>query len=109
MTLENYIVYVKVDENSTIVDINSSAFVSDPTGWVEIDSGIGDEYHHAQGNYLPLGLVDANRVYNYKLVDGVVQERTSEEKEADLASQIPPITLEMLAECIMELSEVVYA
>ena len=47
------IVYVKVDNSGYITEINSSAFLSDTTGWTEIDQGQGDKYHHAQGNYLP--------------------------------------------------------
>lgn len=49
--MQPYIVYVKVDDQNRITVINSSAFIPDPSGWVEIDRGFGDKYHHAQGNY----------------------------------------------------------
>ena len=77
-----YKVLVRVDSAGRVVEINSSAFVQDTDGWVEIDSGFGDRYHHAQGNYLPLPLMDESGVYRYKLVDGKPVERTAEEIEA---------------------------
>ena len=76
-------VLVRVDEAGRVVAINSSAFVQDADGWVEIDSGWGDKYHHAQGNYLPGPLMDERGLYRYKLEDGAVVERTVEEMDGD--------------------------
>jgi hypothetical protein len=76
-------VLVRVDSAGRVVAINSSAFVQDTDGWTEIDSGYGDRYHHAQGNYLPGPLMDDRGVYRYKLVDGAVVERTQGEMDAD--------------------------
>ena len=81
---DNYIVYAKTDLESRIIAIDSSAFLTDFTDWVQIDEGIGDKYHHAQGNYLENGLMEENGVYNYKLVGGAPVERTEEEKQAEL-------------------------
>jgi hypothetical protein len=79
---ENFIkVYVKLDKNNVITDINSSVFLSDLTEWVEIDSGNGDKYSHSQSNYLDKGLTDSNEKYNYKLADSKVLELTDTEKE----------------------------
>lgn len=78
-----YKVLARVDSACRVVEINSSAFVQDTGGWVEIDSGWGDRYHHAQGNYLPGTLMDERGVYRYKLVDGKPIERTQEEMDAD--------------------------
>ena len=78
-----YKVLVRMDSACRVVEINSSAFVQDASGWVEIDSGYGDRYHHAQGNYLPGPLMDDRGVYRYKLVDGAVVERTQGEMDAD--------------------------
>ena len=44
---ELYTVYIQIDDASRIVAINSSAFLSSTEGWVAIDSGLGDRYHHA--------------------------------------------------------------
>lgn len=82
---ELYTVYIKINSNSEITEVNSSAFLTDTEGWVEIDSGIGDKYHHAQGNYLNKPLIDENGLYNYKLIDGNPVERTSEDKAPELA------------------------
>ena len=76
-----YKVYVKTNADSIITGINSSAFLSDTTGWIEIDEGTGDRYHHAQGNYLDNSIIDDNGIYNYKLIDGKPVLRTDEEKQ----------------------------
>ena len=39
MEQENYIVYVRTDEQSRILEANSSAFLADTTGWTAIDEG----------------------------------------------------------------------
>ncbi|SHK79003.1 hypothetical protein [Desulforamulus aeronauticus] len=88
--IDNYIVYVKTDENSNITAINSSAFLQDTTDWNKIDEGIGDVYHHAQGNYLEKGLFDNNGCYNYKLVDSIILERTDEEKQIEISVRPVP-------------------
>lgn len=87
MEMRPYIVYVKVDESNRITTINSSAFLTDTIGWVQIDSGYGDRYHHAQGNYLPGPLYNDLGICRYKLVDGKVRWRTQEEMDADY---VPP-------------------
>lgn len=82
-----YIVYVKLDDANRITAINSSAFLPDATGWTQIDSGFGDRYHHAQGNYFPKPVTDDRGICRYKLVDGAVVERSVEEMDADW---VPP-------------------
>ena len=39
-----YKVYVKTNADGIITAVNSSAFISDSTGWTEIDEGTGDRY-----------------------------------------------------------------
>lgn len=90
MMEQPYKVLVRVDSACRVVAINSSAFVQDTDGWVEIDSGYGDRYHHAQGNYLPGPLYDDRGICRYKLVDGAVIERTQEEMDADYAARPAP-------------------
>ena len=77
--MEIYIVYVKTNENDYITAVNSSAFITDTTDWVEIDSGYGDKYHHAQGNYFSKPIIDDNGCYCYKLVNNKPVECTIEE------------------------------
>ena len=79
-----YTVYAETNENGIITAINSSAFLTDTTGWIEIDEGEGDKYHHAQSNYLPAGLTDENGIFNYKLTNGKPELRTAEEKAPEL-------------------------
>lgn len=80
-----YTVYVKI-KNNYIINIMSSDFISDIKDWVRIDSGEGDKYHHAQGNYFDKQLVNIDGTHNYKLVDNKPVETTIEEKAAELAS-----------------------
>lgn len=80
MEFENpYIVYAKANDSGYITAVNSSAFLTDTTGWVEIDSGYGDKYHHAQGNYFDNHIMTMDGAYRYKLVDGKAAECTAEE------------------------------
>ena len=76
-------VYAKADEDGRVIAINSDAFLTDTSGWIEIDHGTGDKYHHAQGNYLTGPLMDWRGVYRYKLSGGAVVERTQEEMDSD--------------------------
>ena len=77
--MEEYLVYLRVNESGCITAVNSSAFLTDFTGWREIDRGIGDKYHHAQGNYLPGPLMTQGGAYRYKLVNSAPVECTPEE------------------------------
>lgn len=129
---EMYHVYVRTDEQGRIIAVNSSAFV--PAEWgTEIDSGFGDRFHHAQGNYFPQPIYTRDGIPRYKLVDGAAQERTEEEIQADIEKIptpiVPPTNAELEAEnkmlraqiqaatdrqdfiedCIAEMAGVVYA
>lgn len=129
--MDEYIVYIRLDDTGRVVAINSSAFVQDTDGWVQIDSGHGDRYHHAQGNYLPGLLMDERGVYRYKLEDGAVVERTQEEMDGDWVEPEPaadPVAAlqsentllraqvqalsdrgEFMEDCIAEMAMTVYA
>lgn len=74
-----YIVYAKTDSGGHITAVNSSAFLPDTAGWTEIDSGYGDRYHHAQGNFFPQPLITEGGAYRYKLIDGMVTECSESE------------------------------
>lgn len=89
---ETYIVYVQVNPGDCVVAVNSSAFLTQTEGWVEVDRGTGDHYHHAQGNYLPKPLYTQEGIPCYKLENGAVVERSQEELEADLAGLVEPVT-----------------
>lgn len=81
----SYSVYVKTNSDGVITEVNSSAFISDTTGWTYIDKGDGDKYHHAQGNYFDIPIIDGQGIYNYKLVDGKPVLRTEEDKSPEAA------------------------
>jgi hypothetical protein len=88
--MENpYIVYIKTNSDGYITTVNSSAFLEDITDWTEIDSGFGDKYHHAQGNYFPKPIKTFGGAYCYKLINGVVVECTDEEIAAQEEANKP--------------------
>lgn len=94
-----YSVYVNLNSNGYITAVNSSAFLADTTGWVEIDRGNGDKYHHAQGNYVEKPIVTDGGAYRYKLVDGKAVECTPEEiAEQEAALQPEPVPPDDLSE-----------
>ena len=101
-------VFIKTDDKGRVTAVNSELFISDTTGWIQIDEGDGGRYAHAQGNYLPKPLTDENGVHRYKYVNGAVVERTDEEMAADIPAPVPaPPTNEELAAAIAELAEVI--
>lgn len=87
--IELYHVYAQTDEAGRITAVNSYAFVDSDWG-TEIDSGCGDKYHHAQGNYFPRPIYTEDGIPRYKLVDGQAVERTEEEISADRAARPEP-------------------
>lgn len=100
MEINPYIVYIKIDEENRITTVNSSAFLLDSDGWMEIDRGYTQRHHHAQGNYFPQPIMDDRGIYRYKLVDGKPVERTQEEMDADY---VPPEVKPTDAERISQL------
>ena len=83
--VDTYKVYIKINSDDCITEINSSAFISNPEDYIEIDEGSGTKYHHAQNNYFDKPIIDENGIYNYKLVDGKSALRTDEDKAEEIA------------------------
>lgn len=120
--MHDYIVYAKPNDAGYIAAVNSSEFLPDTTGWVEIDRGADDKYHHAQNNYFDQPIRTESGVYRYKLVDGKPVECTAEEIAAQEEANKPEVAPstedrlkalesqnQMLMECLLEMSETVYA
>lgn len=91
-------VYVKINEENIITQIESSIFLKDTSNYIEIDSGNGSKFSHAQSQYLEKGLTDKYGRYNYKLIDGAVTEISEEEKPNVDTTQ--PITVEQRVEAL---------
>ena len=128
MDTESCKVLVQTDDAGRVTAINSDAFVSGD-GWTQIDEGEGDRYRHAQNNYLLKPLTDERGVYRYKLVDGLVAQRTQAEMDADFAARPAPEPTEdekertllraqiqalsdrndFLEDCVAEMAGIVYA
>lgn len=90
MQQQPYIVYIKADDYGRITAINSSAFLHDTDGWINIDEGLTDREHHAQGNYLDKPLYDDQGCHNWYLVDGEPTLATQEQKSSELATRPKP-------------------
>lgn len=103
MEQENYIVYIRTDEQGRILEANSSAFLANTTGWTAIDEGLGDKYHHAQGNYFDRLYTD-DGIPRYKLADGAPVLCSDEEIEADRAAIVhAPTETEILKQQVADL------
>lgn len=87
---EPYKVYIKVNEYGVITAINSSAFLSDTTGWIEVDKGYGNRFHHAQGNYLSTCLIDENGIYQYEYEDGTIKTRSDSDIQEEWEEMMLP-------------------
>ena len=100
-------VYAKLDDNKVITQINSEIFIQDFEDWTLIEENVvGDRGAHAQGNYLPLGLMDNNGKYNYKFENELI-ELSDEEKELLFPTPNPQPTtderLEALESAMLEM------
>lgn len=84
-----YTVYVRVDENGIITNINSDMFIKDFSGWVPVERGNGYAFMHAQNNYLSKPLRDIKGSANYKYIDGKIMPRSEEEKSSDNTDYVP--------------------
>lgn len=116
-------VYIRVDDSNRIVAIEggcTEANIVDPSEWILIDEGDEERHYLCQSNYLPKSIVDDRFVYRYKYIDSQIVERSQEEMDADWSEMAPSTTPEqrikeleaqnaMLTECLLELSEIIYA
>lgn len=95
-------VYVLLDSESRVLRLEGEySLPADLTGWTKIDEGYGDRFALAQSHYLALPLYDG-AVPRYKLVDGKVVERSTEEIEADKAKLPKPVIPKTNAELEQE-------
>lgn len=67
-------VYIKVNSNNEVIDINSEIFIKDLTGWIYIDEGFGDKYAHAQSQYLEKPLVNEDRQFTFKYINNKITQ-----------------------------------
>ena len=100
-------VYVKVDSDSLITEVNSEIFMESIDGYALIDEGEGDRFTHAQGNYLESGLMDEQGRYNYRLLDGNAVLLTEEENKSfsRLSSRNCPSRKDSNAAVLLELGK----
>ena len=93
-------VFIKTDSKNRITAVNSEIFISDFSGWTEIDSGDGDKFAHAQGNYFPKPIMDENGIYRYKFENGVISERSEDEMAADMPTPEYSVSTEQRLEAM---------
>ena len=87
--MESYIVYAKVSEAGYVTAVNSSAFLKDTSGWIQIDEGFGDRYHHAQNHYLDGNVATEAGAYRYRMENGQITECSAEDIRAQEAALAP--------------------
>ena len=91
--MEKSKVYALPDDSGCVTRIDggyTERNIDASSGWVLIDEGYGTRYNLCQENYLSMPLTDYRGVYRYKLVDGVVVQRTQAEMDADYAARPAP-------------------
>lgn len=93
-------VFIKTDSKNRITAVDSEIFISDTSGWMEIDRGDGDKFAHAQGNYFPKPVMDENGVYRYKFENGVISERSEDEMAADMPTPEYSVSTEQRMEAM---------
>lgn len=80
-------VYVLCDDEGRILRCDGGYTTpADLTDWVQIDEGNGDKFNLCQSHYFEDGLYTEDFIPKYKLVDGIVVERTDDEIAADRAA-----------------------
>ncbi|GAA0078798.1 hypothetical protein UT300005_31770 [Clostridium sp. CTA-5] len=103
-------VYVQINENNNITEIESSIssnYIDFSSGWIQIDEGSGDRYAHAQGNYLDKHLRDIQGRYSYKLINNKIIELTEEKKEKLPPQHKRPTEVEQLQKQLLETQDLV--
>lgn len=104
MKQENYIVYICADQQGRITSINSSAFLLDSGGWIQVDQGLGDRYHHAQKHYFPGSLTNRDGTHRYiydpalspAYREATAEELAAERAEIEAAREPPGFTVEQV-------------
>lgn len=127
MEVQKSKVYVLLNSDGYITRIDGGYTennIKDPENWVLIDEGYGDRYNLCQGNYFPQPIRTIGGAYRYKLVDGkpvecIPEEIAAQEEAIKTSITITPTTEERIAEleaqnemllqCVLEMSETVYA
>lgn len=118
-------VYVLLDEQGRITRIEGGYTIhniKDFSDWMLIDEGFGDKYNLCQSNYLPYPLLTDDGLYRWKFDGKKCVLRSDDEIDADRKSiaEMPVLTEneriaelerqnEMLMECLLEISEIIYA
>lgn len=103
-----YKVYIELDSDNNITFINSELFLSqeEKANMIFIDEGEGDEYAHAQSQYLEKSLYDELGRYNYKYIDGVVVEIAEEDKPTPTAQKSEPTEQEKInAQLMLQIAQ----
>lgn len=73
-------VYVLVDNDGFIINVESSRNLEDTTGWIEIDSGYGRRYAYAQLYYFDKPIWTDDNFLQYRMDEnGMVRECAPEE------------------------------
>jgi len=97
-TIPKYRVFIRVDENNYIVQIEGECSLSNlgdltAPNIYKIDEGDNPDFYHAQGRYLAKPILDMESgCYNYKYIDGEVVEVTAEEKASIIANRPTVLT-----------------
>lgn len=98
-----FTVYIKIDEKNRICAVDSSAFLTNATSWIEIDSGSDFRHKHAQCNYFPKQIHDRRGIMRYLYTpngESLWRERTQAEMDEDWEEPVPTEPIEKRVETV---------
>ena len=84
-----YQVYIQIDEDNKVYNINSNPYIEDKTEWLFVDEGVGEKYLYAQQAYLPKRIYDDNNILMYRYVNNEFVERSEEERLEEFKNRFP--------------------
>lgn len=68
-------VYIRINENNEITDIDNNIHITDNTRWIFLDEGNTNRHAYAKNKYFTKPIFDIfNEKFSYKYIDGQVVE-----------------------------------
>ena len=84
-----YKVYIQIDDDNKVYNINSDSFIDNTSEWLLVDEGVGEIYLYAQQAYLPKPKRDDNGMLMYRYINNEFIERSEEERLEEFKNRFP--------------------
>lgn len=84
-----YKVYIQIDNDNKVYNINSEPYIENTANWLLADEGEGEKYLYAQLAYLSKPLHDDNGILMYRYINNEFIERSEEERLEEFKNRFP--------------------